>query len=113
MKDKSTFISFEDVMQNSELSHLHEVVHFLENTENKPLFAKKYEASIKRSVSKKVKNLFIEHPTMPLKNVITMVVNSLPDTLNANFLLSITAFIIENWENLAQSSMLSKRSYSA
>lgn len=111
MKNKSTAISFEDVLQNSELSHLHEVVHFLENTKNKPLFPQKYETSIKRSVSKKVKALFVEHPTMPLKNVITVVVNSLPETLNADFLLSITAFIIENWENLSQSSMVSK-SYS-
>ena len=113
MKNKSTVISFEDVLQNGELSHLHEVVHFLENAKNKPLFPRKYEASIKRSVSKKVKTLFGEHPTMPLKNVITIVVNGLPETLNADVLLPITAFIIEKWENLAQSTMVSKGSYSA
>jgi uncharacterized protein YjgD (DUF1641 family) len=111
MKNKSTAISFEDVLQNGELSHLHEVVHFLENTKNEPLFPEKYAASIKRSISKKVKVLFVEHPTMPLKKVITIVVNSLPDTLDAKFLLSMTAFIIESWEDLSHS-IVSKSAYS-
>jgi hypothetical protein len=113
MKNKSEAISFEDVLQNSELSHLHEVVHFLENTRDKPLFPQKQEASIKRSVAKKVKMLFAENPAMPLKNVITIVVNGLPDTLNAKFLLTMTAFTIENWEDLIHSPIASKGAYLA
>jgi hypothetical protein len=113
MKNKSAAIPFEDVLQNSELSHLHEVVHFLENSKNKPLFPHKQEASIKRSVAKKIKMLFIENPTMPLKNVITIVVNGLPDTFNAKFLLTMTAFIIENWEDLIHSSKATKEAYLA
>lgn len=41
MKDKSTSMTFDEILQNSELTHIHEVAHFLESTKDINLLQKK------------------------------------------------------------------------
>lgn len=101
MKNKRTSMTFDEVLQNSELPHLHEVVNFLESTEDINLFPEKYNAALKQTISKKTDSLFSDNPSMPIKKVITIILESLPDSLNSDILLELTAFIINEWHNLA------------
>ena len=70
MKNKKTSMTFDEVLQNSELTHLHEVANFLESTEDVNLFPEKYNAALKQTVSRKIDILFFDNPSMPVKKVI-------------------------------------------
>lgn len=70
MKNKKISMTFEEVLQTSELTHLHEVVNFLENTQDINLFPEKYNAALKQTISRKTDSLFSDNPSMPVKKVI-------------------------------------------
>ena len=101
MKNKEKSISFEEVLQNEELTHLHEVVHFLENTKDEDIFPCKQAAYFKDAVAKRVELLHRENPKMPLKKAITTVLDSFLDVSDAEMLLKLTKWTIQEWENKA------------
>ena len=111
MKNKRTSMTFDEILQNSELTHLHEVVNFLENTEDINLFPEKYNAALKHIISRKIDSLFSDNPLMSVKKVITIILESLPDSLNSDILLEMTAFIIDEWNNLAHSLQKSQNEF--
>lgn len=104
IKEKS--ISFEEALQIPELSHFHEVIHYLEKTPFSQVFPKKYEKSITNMANQQTATLFKEKPTLPLKNVINKVMSELPDDLSAKLILKMTKLIIQKWESLSASSYL-------
>ena len=111
MKNKRTSMQFDEVLQNSELTHLHEVADFLENTQDINLFPEKYNAALKQTISRKTDSLFSDNPSMPVKKVITIIFESLPDSLNSDILLELTAFITNEWNDLAHSLQKSQNEF--
>jgi hypothetical protein len=101
--DKNKSMTFEEVLQDSSLAHLHEAIRFLEKTPNKDVFPKKYERSmIDLSVENTIE-LIGENPNMPLKTVISTVISSFDDDLSADLILKMTKNIIKEWQNLPPS----------
>jgi uncharacterized protein YjgD (DUF1641 family) len=101
MQDKP--ITFDEALQKSELSHLHEVIHYLENTPDEAIFPEKIEATAQYMANLHVNTLFKENPNMPIKNVISSVLEHLPDTLTSAMLKNITQKIIKNWDKKVKS----------
>ncbi len=103
IKDAEKPISFDDGLKMPEYAHLHEVIHYLENTPDSEIFPRKYEMGMEHIASKKIKSLFKEDPSIALKNVISAVYERLPNSISAELLLKITLFTIKKWENLSNS----------
>ena len=101
----SDCLSFEEALQDPTLAHLHEVIHFLEDNEDKILFPKKYMTGLKSLVSRDIKSLFIENPNRTISKVVVTILDSLNDKLPSEMVLEITSFIIKKWENLSASSL--------
>ena len=95
------YLTFEAALQDPTLAHLHEVIHFLEKNDGTILFPKKYKTGLKSLVSRDIKNLFQEKPTMPIAKVVATILDTLNDKLPSDMVLEITQFIIEKWENLS------------
>lgn len=98
MKD---YMTFEEALQDPSLTHYHEVIHFLEENEDKILFPKKYMMSLKLTVDLSLKELFQEAPDMPLLKVLTTTFDGMNDKLTSEMILEITAHILKEWEKLS------------
>ena len=95
-------ITFEEALEMPEYAHFHEVILYLKKTPNKEIFPKKYEMSIQGLTTRKVQSLFDENPHLPLKNVLALVMDYLPDDLSAKLLLKMTQLAIKKWEKLSE-----------
>lgn len=95
-----TPISFDEALKDPSMSHFHELIHYLEITPNKVIFSKKYELSIQDLTTRKTQALFDENPSMPLKNVLTIIIEYLPDDLAPKLLLKTTQLVVKKWEKL-------------
>lgn len=95
-------LTFDEVLQDPSLSRFHELINYLEKTPNKEILPKKYEMSIQDLTTRKVQSLFDENPHMPLKNVLALVMDYLPDDLSAKLLLKMTQLAIKKWEKLSE-----------
>ena len=95
-------LTFDEVLQDPSLSRFHELINYLEKTPNKEILPKKYEMSIQDLTTRKVQSLFDENPNMPLKNVLALVMDYLPDDLSAKLLLKMTQIAIKKWEKLSE-----------
>jgi hypothetical protein len=92
--------SFEEVLQDPSLSRFHELVNYLNNTPNKDVFPKKYEASIQNLVNQKVQTLFVEYPHLPSEFMLSRLTRYLPEDLSPKLLLKMTKFATKKWEKL-------------
>lgn len=94
-------ITIEEALKMPELAHLHEAMNYALNTPFKKMFPNKYKASIQHSVEVKTHELFQEQPTMPLKKVVSTVLEDLgDDTISSELILEMTQLIIKNWEHM-------------
>lgn len=100
--------SFEEVLQDPSLSRFHGLINYLDNTPNKDVFPKKYEASIQNLINQKVQTLFVENPAMPLKMVLSLVIEYLPEDLSPKLLLKMTQFTIKKWSKLTDLTLIGK-----
>jgi hypothetical protein len=100
--------SFEEVLQDPSLSRFHELINYLYNMPNKDVFPKKYEASIQNLVNQKVQTLFVENPSMPLKLVLSLVIEYLLEDLTPKLLLKMTQFTIKKWGKLTEMIVVGK-----
>ena len=103
IKDAEKPISFDDALLMPEYAHLHEVIRYLENTPDSEIFSRKYEMGMEHIASKKINSLFKEDSSIALKNVVSAVLERLPNNISAELLLKITLFTIKKWENLSNS----------
>jgi hypothetical protein len=94
-------ITAEEALEMPELAHLHEAIRYAQNTPFKDMFPKKHEMSINRTVILKTNKLFAEHPSMPLKNVVSTILSSLKDDLSPDLLLKMTQVISDKWAVLS------------
>jgi hypothetical protein len=102
-------ITFEEALEMPEYTHLHEVIRYLEKTPPEGLFPKKYLASLTRCVDEMVYKLYIENPSMPLRDVITHVLNRLSANLSAKLLLKMTQLTIEKWGKYSANPYFNKK----
>ena len=94
-------MTFEEALQTPELGHCHDLIHYLQNTDNKDIFPRKYEMSIEGIASRMLSVLFKESPSMPLKSVIATVIEALPNDLSPKLLLKMAKFTIEQWGKIS------------
>ena len=92
--------TFDTVLQNPEMVHFHESIRFVQSTPFDELFPKKYEMAKTSFARRKTISLFNENPTLPLKIVLTTVLENMSNELPAPLILKITQNIIEKWESL-------------
>jgi predicted P-loop ATPase len=102
--EKERTITFDEALEMPEYADFHEVIQYLEKTPFKEVFPKKYEMSLEDRVLEAIKTLFSENPYMPLKDVLSAVLDRLPNDLSAALLLKMTQFTLKKWGKLAASS---------
>ena len=94
-------ITIEEALKMPELAHLHEAMNYALNTPFKKMFPNKYKASIKHSVEVKTRAIFQKQATMPLKKVVSVVLEDLDDdTISAELILEMTQLITQNWQRM-------------
>jgi hypothetical protein len=98
MDNSSKSITFDEVLQKPELSHLHEVIHFLNGKKEESLFPRKRDEAIKHVVNQKINTILEGQPNIPLKQVMSLVLDTLPNDLSSATLLSLTKLVIDKYE---------------
>ena len=98
-EDKKS-ISLVEALQMPELAHLHDTMRYLENASDSDLMPQKYEMGLEYLATKKTLALFKENAALPLKSVVSIVLERLPNDISAPFLLKMTQFIILQWSQL-------------
>ena len=89
--EKNSRIELSEVMRDPEKAkQIAAFIHYAEKTPYSKMFPKKYEMGIERVVLQYTRQLFEEQPDLPLKNVVSTVLNSLKDDLSAELLLKMT-----------------------
>jgi hypothetical protein len=73
---------------------------YLENAADSDIMPQKYEMGLEYLASKKTQQLFSENASLPLKNVVSIVLERLPNEIPAPSLVKITQFIIFQWGKL-------------
>ncbi len=72
---------------------------YAEKTPFSKMFPKKYELSLEQMVYDDTHELFEKQPDLPLKSVVTTVLNNLTeDDLSPELLLKMTQLIIQEWQ---------------
>jgi hypothetical protein len=87
----------EDPEYAQELQNIHD---YLQRTPFSKAFPNKYKAIKEYEASEKTVELFDENPNMPLKTVITTVLNYLEGDLSDTLVLDLTREIIKEWKGL-------------
>lgn len=102
MKDsgKSRTMSYEEILQDSSLAHMHEMVRYVHNKPLSQLMPKKHESSLTSWIEIKTVKLYTENPNMPIKKVITTIFEPLTDDIPAPLMLKLTQHIIDLWAKL-------------
>ena len=100
MNEDNKSIPLEEALQMPELAHLHDTMRYLENASDSDLMPQKYEMGLEYLATKKTLALFNENAALPLKNVVSIVLERLPNDISAPFLLKMTQFIILQWNQL-------------
>ena len=96
-------ISYEQALQMPELAHLHDTLKYLENAPDSQILPQKYAQSLQYRSDKYIQQIFKDNPTLPLKDVVSNVIERLPIDISASHILEITPHIINEWERLQQS----------
>lgn len=95
--------NFEQVLKDPALVQLHEAIHYIEKTSFSQAFPKKHEAGLISYVQHKTIELFNEKPNLPLKIIVTTVLNKITDTdISASLMLKLTKNIIKTREKLLE-----------
>lgn len=92
----------EQIVQTPELAHLYDIVRFLETTPEKDVFPKKYEIATISMAVQVAHDLLKKNPYTPLKETLTVVLNSCEDGLSSDVLLKITQSVIKKWQKCAK-----------
>jgi hypothetical protein len=98
MDSNQKSLTFDEVLQKPELSHLHEAIHFLKEKDGECLFPRKRNEAIKHVVNQKVNSILQENNNIPLKQVMSLVLDTLPNDLSSATLLNMTKLVIDKYE---------------
>jgi hypothetical protein len=93
-------IELSEVMKDPEMAkQIEAIIAYVEKTPFSKMFPEKYENSLKYMVYDETSELFKNNPTMPLKSVVTTVLNKFKEDMPSDLLLKMTRLIIQEWEN--------------
>jgi hypothetical protein len=98
---KSRTMSYDEILADPSLAHMHEMVRYVHNTPASQLFPKKHEMGLKYVAQKNTRKLYSENPDMPIKKVLMTVFEQLTDDIPAPLMLKLTQTIIDMWEKLS------------
>ena len=98
-------VTFEEALKDPSLAHFHEAILFVKDKSGKELFPEKYELGVIDAALESVVELLDKKPYMPLKSVLTYIIQDLPDDLSAALILKITNNVIQEWEDLTATSL--------
>jgi hypothetical protein len=101
-----TNIQVEDPKFAQQLEDIH---NYIKKTPFSKAFPNKYKAITKTEVKVKTRELFLINPNMPLKSVVSTVLNGLDDDLPSKLVIEMTRVIIEKWEGLTTKIYSNKR----
>lgn len=79
-------------------AHLHEVIHFINGKKGESLFPRKRNEAINHVVTQKVNTILEGNPNIPLRQVMSLVLDTLPNDLSSATLLSLTKIVIDKYE---------------
>jgi hypothetical protein len=96
----------EDPKYAQQLQDIHD---YLKRTPFSKAFPIKYKAITEDEVLDKTYELFEENPNMPLKSVVTTVLNDLDDDLSPKLVIEMTHIIVETWEKMTRKTYAKKR----
>ena len=102
-------LTYEEILENPELSQFHDVVRFLQKKGDQKIFPKKYEKSMENLAFDRTYTLFKENPRLPLNKVIVCIMDKLPDDVPPPLLLKMTQIAIEKWESLTYEHVMKQR----
>lgn len=88
-----------------ENTHLHEVIHFLNEKKGESLFPRKRNEAIKHVVSQRVHTILEGNPNIPLKQIMSLVLDTLPNDISSATLLILTKLVIDKYEKYGAGSM--------
>ncbi|MFN0033442.1 MAG: hypothetical protein ACKVUS_00160 [Saprospiraceae bacterium] len=98
---KSIELTYEEIMSNPEYERFREAAVLLQNSRFEDLFPEKHLLGLKSLVHRKLWALYNETPSLPLKDVVTHVLETLPDDTSSAVVMELTRFAIEKWEAMA------------
>ncbi len=101
-----TKIGIEDPEFAQQLEDIHD---YLKRTPFSKAFPNKYKAITKTEAKKKTYELFLINPNMPLKSVVSTILNGLDNDLSAALVLDMTRVIVEKWEGLSTPTFADER----
>jgi len=86
-----------------------EIQDFFEKAKDKDiLLQKRYFRAQKSMLAKKLTNLYAKQPDLSTRMVLISILQELPDFLPADNLLSITKYLIAEWDKLQKQKLLTK-----
>jgi CDP-diacylglycerol pyrophosphatase len=105
MKDinNNKSMTFQEALQDPSLAHVHDAIRFLEKTDSRDIFPKKYEHSMIDLAVEDAIKLFETNPNMQLKTVISTILSAFDDDISADLILKMTKNIIKEWHSLSTS----------
>jgi hypothetical protein len=95
----------EDPEYAQQLQDIHD---YLKKTPFNKAFPNKYKAIVEHKVLDKTYELFDENPYMPLKSVVTTVLNDLDDDLSPKLIVEMTRVVVDKWEKLTKKTHANK-----
>lgn len=98
---KNPSMTYEEVLQNTDLAHFHEAIHLLQNRAHTAIFPRQYESAMMSVAEGRVVKLFERNPAMPLKTVVSKVMARFPNDLSAALISKITEEIMSKWTRLS------------
>jgi hypothetical protein len=102
MMEKNGRIELSEAMRDPEQAkQIEAFIRYAEKTPYSKMFPKKYEMGIERIILQYTGQLFEEQPNLPLKNVVSTVLNSLKEDLSAELLVKMTKVIVEKWASVS------------
>jgi hypothetical protein len=101
MEKNNGRIELSEVMKDPEMAkQIEAIISYVEKTPFSKMFPTKFKAITKDKVLKKTRLLFDENPTLPIKNVVGIVLTSLNDDLSASLVVDMTRVVIDKWTRL-------------
>ena len=101
--EKERTVTFDEALELPEYADFHEVIRYLEKTPFKEVFPKKYEISLEDRALETIKTLFSENPDVSFKEILSAVLDRLPNDLSTALLLKMTQFTLKKCEKLSTS----------
>ena len=98
---KSKTWTAEEILKTPEMADFHETALFLQKNKGKILFPRKFLVAVKSMVTQRVPQLFETNPSMPITEVVAIILKGLDKRTDGDMLIKITKWIVDEWQSVA------------